>query len=58
LKKALRLILKVYDNLHKLPKEMQKQAMEEKFYIIAILFGNVQEELKKILGIIWVSFYF
>lgn len=50
LKKALKLILKVYDNLHKLPKEMQVQALEEKFYVIAILFENVQEALKKILG--------
>jgi len=33
-----RLILKVYDNLHKLPKDIQKQTLEEKFYIIAILF--------------------
>jgi len=50
LRKALRLILKVYDNLHKLPEEMQKQALEEKFIIIAILFENVQNELKKLLA--------
>ncbi len=49
LRKALRLILKVYDNLHKLPLEMQAKTLEEKFYVIAILFENVQEALKKLL---------
>ena len=49
LRKALRLILKVYDNLHKLPVEMQKKTLEEKFYVIAILFENVQDALKKLL---------
>ena len=49
LRKALRLILKVYDNLHKLPVDMQAKALEEKFYVIAILFENVQEALKKLL---------
>ncbi len=49
LRKALRLILKVYDNLHKLPVEMQAKTLEEKFYVIAILFENVQDALKKLL---------
>lgn len=49
LRKALRLILKVYDNLHKLPQELQKKTLEEKFYVIAILFEEVQEALKKLL---------
>jgi hypothetical protein len=49
LRKALRLILKVYDNLHRLPIEMQAKTLEEKFYVIAILFGNVQEALKHLL---------
>lgn len=39
----------VYDNLHKLPKDMQKAALEEKFIVISILFGNVQDALKKTL---------
>ncbi len=50
LRKALRLILKVYDNLHKLPLELQKKTLEEKFYVVAVLFENVQDALKKILG--------
>lgn len=50
LRKALRLILKVYDNLHKLPPELQAKTLEEKFYVIAILFENVQEALKKLLS--------
>ncbi len=50
LRQALRLILKVYDNLHKLPVELQKKTLEEKFYVVAVLFDNVQDALKTILG--------
>ena len=50
LRKALRLIVKVYDGIHKLPQELQKKTLEEKFYVIAYLFEKLQTALKTILS--------
>eukprot|EP01091_Cochliopodium_minus_P011985 TRINITY_DN3532_c1_g1_i1.p1 TRINITY_DN3532_c1_g1~~TRINITY_DN3532_c1_g1_i1.p1 ORF type:complete len:215 (-),score=68.02 TRINITY_DN3532_c1_g1_i1:165-809(-) len=49
MKKALKLILKVYDRIDSIPKELRKQTLEQKFMVIAILFEQTQEGLKEIL---------